>query len=79
MWNGIPTLLLTTKGRKSGEWRTTPLWGLHYRNYYLHDGRAKTIGEAIALHGGEAAESLKAETKLSKTERADLMAFLNSL
>src|SRR5258707_4661644 len=25
MWNGIPTLLLTTKGRKSGEWRTTPL------------------------------------------------------
>ena len=25
MWNGVPTLLLTTTGRKSGESRTTPL------------------------------------------------------
>jgi deazaflavin-dependent oxidoreductase (nitroreductase family) len=25
LWNGAPTLLLTTRGRKSGQWRTTPM------------------------------------------------------
>jgi uncharacterized integral membrane protein (TIGR00698 family) len=36
------------------EWRTTPLVGIGKRSRYLHDGRAKTIREAIHAHGGEA-------------------------
>src|ERR1700675_3452603 len=39
------------------EFRTEPLWGLRYRREYLHDGRAKTIEAAIALHAGEATGS----------------------
>ena len=66
-------------GTTSSEWRTTPLWGLRYRNFYLHDGRAKTVGEAISLHVGEATDAQRACAKLSAAERDDLMAFLNSL
>ena len=41
------------------EWRTTPLWGLGLQEvvnghtYYLHDGRARNLTEAIMWHGGE--------------------------
>lgn len=67
------------------EWRTPPLWGLgltqtvngHTR--YLHDGRARNLEEAILWHGGEAQASKEAFVGLSKTERDDLILFLNSL
>lgn len=67
------------------EWRTPPLWGLgltqtvngHTR--YMHDGRARNLEEAILWHGGEAAESRKAFMNLNKTERDDLILFLQSL
>ena len=36
------------------EWRTPPLWGLRDSGPYLHDGRAATLEQAIASHGGEA-------------------------
>ena len=45
------------------EWRTAPLWGLglyqtvNNPGYYLHDGRARSITEAIMWHGGEAANA----------------------
>ncbi len=67
------------------EWRTTPLWGLGFtkklsaKPVYLHDGRARTIEEAILWHGGEAAASQKAFVALPKNERRSLIAFLNSL
>ncbi len=61
------------------EWKTSPLWGLRYRKRYMHDGRAKTLPEAISLHGGQAEESAKAFLKLSEKEKNDLIAFLNSL
>lgn len=35
------------------EWRTPPLWGLRDSSPYLHDGRAATVADAVALHGGE--------------------------
>jgi deazaflavin-dependent oxidoreductase (nitroreductase family) len=36
LWHGVPTLLLTTKGRKSGEWRRTALiYGKHGSSYLL--------------------------------------------
>ncbi len=67
------------------EWRTPPLWGLgltqtvngHTR--YLHDGRARNLEEAILWHGGEADASRKAFMELTKTEREDLILFLQSL
>ena len=68
------------------EWRTTPLWGLGFsaqlakrRAFYLHDGRARTIEEAILWHGGEAAASQKAFTALPAVKRRRLIDFLNSL
>ena len=67
------------------EWRTTPLWGLgltkrvnHYVGF-LHDGRARTIDEAILWHGGEAQQSQEAFKALTAQERKDLIAFLQSL
>lgn len=67
------------------EWRTAPLWGLGMVQRvnpfatFMHDGRAKTIEEAILWHAGEAKNSQEAYKKLSKQERQDLLAFLNSL
>jgi CxxC motif-containing protein (DUF1111 family) len=61
------------------EWKTTPLWGVRDSAPYLHDGRARTIEEAIALHGGEAASSAKKFADLDYVERSQLLMFLNSL
>ena len=78
---------------KPSMWRTQPLWGLGYLPYvqagtvqgsaasvrYLHDGRARTLLEAIEWHAGEAQNSRAAFEALSTQDRADLLAFLNSL
>lgn len=67
------------------EWRTAPLWGIglvptvNHHTRYLHDGRARSIEEAILWHGGEAEASTAAFKKLTLKEREDLLAFLNSL
>lgn len=46
---------------------------------YLHDGRARTIDEAIRWHGGEANNAKVAYEDLSEQEKADILAFLESL
>ncbi len=67
------------------DWRTAPLWGIGLSKQvngstsFLHDGRARNLQEAIVWHGGEAAASRDAFAKLSKKERADLIAFLQAL
>ena len=67
------------------EWRTTPLWGLGLTQTvlpysgYLHDGRARTVEEAILWHGGEADPAKQAFMALSKEGRAAMLKFLNSL
>lgn len=61
------------------EWRTPPLWGLRDSAPYLHDGRAKTIEQAIAFHGGEGTESAQRYFLLSNEERQKVQAFLKSL
>ncbi len=67
------------------EWRTPPLWGIGLtrliagQTHFLHDGRAKSIEEAILWHGGEA-ESIKNNfINLNKIEREALILFLESL
>jgi CxxC motif-containing protein (DUF1111 family) len=70
----------------TSEWRTPPLWGLGLSknsqggNYFLlHDGRAKSIEEAILLHGGEASQSKSQFQQLSSTDKLRLIKFLESL
>ncbi len=74
------------EGKASGtEWRTPPLWGLGLtktvsgHTYFLHDGRARSLLEAILWHGGEARISREAFQALSASERAWLIEFLRSL
>jgi CxxC motif-containing protein (DUF1111 family) len=73
-------------GAASGaEWRTPALWGLGLTQTvlpyaaFLHDGRARTLEEAILWHGGEAETSREGFRVLSAVDRAALMAFLRSL
>lgn len=67
------------------EWRTAPLWGIGLsekvlgEGALLHDGRARTLEEAILWHGGEAAASRDSFKQLSKSDRAALIAFLLAL
>ena len=69
------------------EWRTQPLWGLGYAAevagsedaFYLHDGRARTLLEAILWHGGEAESAKQNVLAANKVEREQLIAFLESL
>lgn len=67
------------------EWRTPPLWGVGLAQRvnpaasFLHDGRARSLTEAILWHGGEAENAQAAFTRLPKVDRDDLLAFLNSL
>jgi CxxC motif-containing protein (DUF1111 family) len=67
------------------EWRTPPLWsigltaGVSGGEAYLHDGRARTLEEAILWHGGEAEGAKEAFRTMSASERAALVKFLQSL
>ena len=61
------------------EWRTPPLWGFRDSGPYLHDGRAETLDQAVALHGGEAAMISARFFALDFKERRQLEAFLKSL
>ncbi|NNM12299.1 MAG: hypothetical protein HKO60_10295, partial [Pseudomonadales bacterium] len=67
------------------EWRTAPLWnigltaGVSGGQGYLHDGRARTLHEAIMWHGGEAAASQAAYDAMPAGDQAALIAFLQSL
>jgi CxxC motif-containing protein (DUF1111 family) len=61
------------------EFRTEPLVGLRVVESFLHDGRAATIEEAIALHGGEASNSRDRFRALPERDRSALLAFLRSL
>lgn len=67
------------------EWRTPPLWGIgrvktvNGHTYFLHDGRARNLMEAILWHGGEAEAARSKVMGLSKSERDALVRFLESL
>jgi len=59
--------------------RTPPLWGLRASAPYLHDGRAKSLDEAIRAHAGEATVSRDRYNRLMPFQKGQLMDFLNSL
>lgn len=66
-------------GPSPGEWRTPPLWGFRDSGPYLHDGRAQTLDEAVALHAGQGAGSAREFFSLEPEERASIETFLKSL
>ncbi len=67
------------------EWRTPPLWGIGLteqvsgHTYFLHDGRARSLLEAVLWHGGEAQTQRDAVTEMTTTDRDALIRFLESL
>jgi len=67
------------------EWRTAPLWGIGLtekvsgHTYFLHDGRARNLTEAILWHGGEAEAAQQAFVYLLSDDRRNLIRFLESL
>jgi len=67
------------------EWRTPPLWGtgltevVNDHTFFLHDGRARNLTEAILWHGGEAQNARDGFAGLDKSDRENLLKFLESL
>lgn len=65
-------------------WRTAPLWGLgrvpgiNEHSQYLHDGRARSLLEAVLWHDGEARASRQRFAALSRTDREAVLAFVAS-
>ena len=70
----------------TSEWRTPPLWGLGLSKnaqggtyFLMHDGRARSIEEAIMFHGGESELAKIRYSQLTNAEKQDLITFLESL
>lgn len=67
------------------EWRTTPLWGIGLQQivnghtYFLHDGRARNLTEAIMWHGGEGEASKNKFKNMNRQQRKQLIKFVESL
>jgi CxxC motif-containing protein (DUF1111 family) len=72
-----------SQGEANGrEFRTAPLWGVGQRIFFLHDGRTKDLGEAIAQHssrGSEANQVVQNFNALSVSDRQAVLNFLRSL
>jgi CxxC motif-containing protein (DUF1111 family) len=68
------------QGQATGtEIRTAPLWGLRLVTTFLHDGRARTVEQAILAHDGQARRARDRLAALSEDEKAKFVAFLRSL
>ena len=74
------------EGEANGrEWRTAPLWGIgltetvNGHTFFLHDGRARNLLEAILWHGGEAENSKQRVVAMTREAREALLSFIRSL
>jgi CxxC motif-containing protein (DUF1111 family) len=64
------------------QFRTSPLWGVGQRVFFLHDGRASNLPQAIQEHasfGSEANRVIQNYDQLSLTDKQNLILFLRSL
>jgi CxxC motif-containing protein (DUF1111 family) len=76
----------TEGNAKTSEWKTPALWGIGLSgiaqggNYFLmHDGRARSIEEAILMHGGEANNSKTSYQNLTQSDKNAILKFIKSL
>jgi len=77
MGSGLADICLN--GATPAQFRTEPLMGISERTQFLHDGRAKTIEQAILLHGGQGAIARDRFNRLSRAQRAAVLAYVGSL
>ena len=77
--DGIPILPLPEYSSTANQIRTAPLWALRTRNRLMHDGLSFTKQDAIQRHGGQATGVTSNYNALSAAEKAQLLAFLDSL
>lgn len=62
-----------------GYYVTRVLWGINDTDPYLHDGRARTLEDAIRLHGAEGSDAAPAAAKFAALPAADQQALLDFL
>lgn len=77
--DGIPFLPTPEFASTANQIRTAPLWALRTRNRLMHDGLSFTKQEAIERHAGQAASTTERYRALTESQRAQLLAFLDSL
>ena len=77
--DGVPVLPLPEYNSTANQIRTAPLWALRTRNRLMHDGLSFTKQDAIQRHGGQATGVTNNYNALSAGEKAQLLAFLDSL
>jgi CxxC motif-containing protein (DUF1111 family) len=70
---------IVQNGAAGTEMRTAPLWGARVRTSFLHDGRARTLLDAILAHDGQGRAARDLFAGLDDREQDQLVAFLNSL
>ena len=73
---------ITQGGAGPDEFRTAPLWGVGQRIFFLHDGRARNLLEAIEAHRSKDSEANKVIehfNRLKAQEQQDVLNFLRSL
>ncbi len=66
----------------NNEWLTSKLWGVADASLWLHDGRARTLEEAILWHEGENSEAnhvIEKYKTLKMEEKQLIITFLESL
>src|SRR5262249_7749877 len=70
---------IAQSGAGQTEMRTAPLWGVRVLTRFLHDGRANSLSQAILAHDGQGRAARNRFAGLRSSDRANLIAFLNSL
>jgi CxxC motif-containing protein (DUF1111 family) len=64
---------------RTRQMRTAPLWGARFNTQFLHDGRAKTVRDAILAHDGQGRAARNAFAALDPISQALLLKFVNSI
>ncbi|SMM98680.1 Probable thiol oxidoreductase with 2 cytochrome c heme-binding sites [uncultured Candidatus Thioglobus sp.] len=70
---------LLTHNLGEGKFRTAPLWNSSKAPNFWHDGRAKTVEQAVLWHNGAALKSKRLFMSLPKSDRGKILAFINTL
>ena len=70
---------ITQGGAGPDEFRTAPLWGLGQRAFFLHDGRANNLVDAIRAHKSHGSEANKVIDNFDHLQTQDQQAIIDFL